>query len=67
MCTCGLVCMCIYIYICHVHTAHTLLDKHLRVGKGCSKGAKVQPLPPPHILKAPLLAGVYRPGWGVDR
>ena len=59
--------MCIYIYICHVHTAHTLLDKHLRVGKGCSKGAKVQPLPPPHILKAPLLAGVYRPGWGVDR
>lgn len=63
-CTRGLtcVCVCVFIYLfiyTHVHTGHTLLDIHLSKSgeRSADKGAKVQLLPPPPILKVPSAAG----------
>ena len=58
----------IYIYAPCAHSPYTTGQTSFwEWERGADKGAKVQPLPPPHILKAPLPAGVYRPGWGMDR
>lgn len=66
MCTCGLTCMCVCIY---VHPGHALRPHiSVRVGKGAQiKRPKSNACRLPASFKCLLRAGVYRTGWGMDR